>query len=209
MWQEKEVVLKLSKSTKIIYALFHFFVPFLIFAVIVNNDELAVSEATRNSFSIPVLLLALFLLIKGMFSYRQFVKIDGNDLHVCVEKNGSVEILNSLNKNEIKEFDLSRKIYAITNEKKVALINVSPSMIPVALTLPFLSIPFISKIQISKKIMKAHLYAFIGRQDKIGDDTLEKCLKSQRKTDVFAWIVLIIIVFFGFVGLIDVLSTLL
>ena len=186
--------LKLSVSEKLIYALYHFFTPFMIFAVILNQEELNINSVSPVV-CIFILFFSLFLLIRGIVSYRQFAQIDEENLYICIKEGKNVKTLDRITKDSITGFAITGfgKICAVVNGKKIKVIDISPSIIPIILTIPFLSIPFFGKKKNLSDTTLFYLNSFIGKES-----------KEERKLivwDIFCWLCLALIVFVGLLGL--------
>ncbi len=190
---------KLRTSTKVIYALFHFFTPFLMYAVLTADDGLK-GPLPLVFFCVA---LALFLLIRGVLKYRHFVTADEENLYICINKGKDVEILNKIAKSSIKEFKCSfRKLYAIVGKQKIKILDISPSIIPLILTFPIFSIPFIYRTKFLATILLYRFNSLIGKATEEDFIDAQQIAKQKMAMNIITWLFLSVIIFLGSFGFI-------
>lgn len=203
-------VFKLKTSTKVLYALYHFFVGFILSYIVI----LWIPGLNKSPVLFRILLSilpAIFLLIQGIFSYRRFVQIDEENLYICTVKGKKVQALNKINKNSIEIFAFVHgKIYAIVDSKPIEILNISPSAYLVIACLIFvvpaiIVIPFLWQRAILSGAMLYKLNSFIGKADKEDRNRFMEFKKNEKIADILSWLFLMPAVIFGIFGLLYVL----
>ena len=191
--------------TKIAYGLYNWFIPLMIFTIILSN----IFESPKGSFLfiilfLPItLLISLGLLIGGLVTYGRFVQIDDEYISVCKKSFGSVKILNRINKNDVKEITKSgwHHIILKTNDNKtIKLLTSAPSLFCVIMTIPFLSIPFMLRKHALTAIKQNEINEALGIKDTNIENTAMQQKKSMKVIDIFMWLVIFLAIGLSVLG---------
>lgn len=209
--------LKLDTQSKVIYGLYHFFTPMVYVGIIASEIVEDPTFITLDEITpiicifIAGLITSLYLLIQGISNYRKFIQIQDNTISVCTTLKKQEKTLETINIEDVKEIQndskriaLERifgKLYLKTNEdKKIQVMNLSTSNLPILLTLPIFAIPFFIKRIIHFNIMTAQIKYSCGF---ITEEERDCILKKNDSfwANIFCWICLAVILFYGIWGL--------
>jgi hypothetical protein len=150
---------------------------------------------------ILVVALSLFLLIRGIINYKQFVEIEDDTLCICKKHRKQTTVLRRIEKSSIKEIrDDYGKVYAVTDkDEKIKLLDPSPSIIAVVLTLPVIAIPIIYKWVMSLTIVITKLNEYIGKTE-VSDQKKKNLHINEIAANILSWFFMIPVIFMGFLG---------
>ena len=191
--------------TKVAYGLYNWFVPLMLFTVILSN----IIESPKGAFAfiilcLPItLLLSIGLLCGGLLTYGRFVQIDDEYISVCKKSFGGIKILNRINRNDIKEITKStyHHIILVTkDDKKIKLLTTAPSLLLVVLTVPFLSIPFVLRKHALRTIKLNEINEALDIKDVNIEGNANQQKKSMRVIDIFMWLVIILAIVLSLFG---------
>lgn len=201
----KNTIVALDTHSKVIYALHNFFTPislwFAIICKLVESDE-EMFRVMGDTFIFPVI-ISLILLICGIVSYQNFIKVDEKNLYICKKKGADTEVLKRIARENIQDVVCGLRGISVImlNNKKFKLINCAPSILLIILTLPIASIPFVMKRENKGSGLLARTKALLDIDSEQNYAKAENIRKNEKGINITCWIILAILIFFGLVGL--------
>lgn len=124
---ENNKIIRLNKSTKILYSLFNFFAP--ISFIFIGICVLDAYNIVATLFSLLSIVVGLFCLISNLIKYNRFLCINDKTITICKGKINNPKVVQIIKTENIVPEELNNSLTIKYENKKVKLLHTSFSIL--------------------------------------------------------------------------------